>query len=39
MHRLFVAIRPPPSIRDLLIGLMGGVRGTASKASNGGARR
>lgn len=27
MHRLFVAIRPPQPIRDLLTGLMGGVRG------------
>lgn len=27
MHRLFVAIRPPPPIRDLLTGLMGGVGG------------
>lgn len=27
MHRLFVAIRPPGPIRDLLVGLMGGVRG------------
>lgn len=27
MHRLFVAIRPPPAIRSFLIGTMGGVRG------------
>jgi 2'-5' RNA ligase len=27
MHRLFVAIRPPPPIRDRLLGLMGGVSG------------
>jgi 2'-5' RNA ligase len=27
MHRLFVAIRPPRSIRAQLLGLMGGVRG------------
>ncbi len=26
MHRLFVAIRPPPPIRQQLLGLMGGVR-------------
>lgn len=25
MHRLFVAVRPPPGIRDFLAGLMGGV--------------
>ncbi|MEA3017439.1 MAG: 2,3-cyclic 3-phosphodiesterase [Sphingomonadales bacterium] len=27
MHRLFVAIRPPPAIRSLLLATMGGVRG------------
>jgi 2'-5' RNA ligase len=27
MHRLFVAIRPPPAIRSLLSAAMGGVRG------------
>jgi RNA 2',3'-cyclic 3'-phosphodiesterase len=27
MHRLFVAIRPPPEIRDRLLGLMGGIPG------------
>jgi 2'-5' RNA ligase len=27
MHRLFVAIRPPPPIRDRLLDLMGGVAG------------
>ncbi|MFL9840827.1 RNA 2',3'-cyclic phosphodiesterase [Sphingomonas sp. ST-64] len=27
MHRLFVALRPPPSIRAQLLGLMGGVIG------------
>lgn len=27
MHRLFAAIRPPPAIRDLLSGLMGGISG------------
>lgn len=27
MHRLFVAIRPPASIRSMLAGLMGGVEG------------
>jgi len=27
MHRLFVAIRPPPAIRSWLLGLMGGVAG------------
>lgn len=27
MHRLFVALRPPPPIRALLLGLMGGVLG------------
>ena len=27
MHRLFVAIRPPDRIRDLLIGAMGGISG------------
>jgi 2'-5' RNA ligase len=27
MHRLFVAIRPPRPIRELLLGVMGGVRG------------
>jgi 2'-5' RNA ligase len=27
MHRLFVAIRPPRSVREQLLGLMGGVRG------------
>ena len=27
MHRLFVAIEPPPSIRERLLGLMGGVPG------------
>lgn len=27
MHRLFVAIRPPPSIRQLLLAVMGGISG------------
>jgi len=27
MHRLFVAIRPPPAIRGLLLGAMGGISG------------
>ena len=27
MHRLFVAIRPPRPIRELLLGAMGGIRG------------
>jgi RNA 2',3'-cyclic 3'-phosphodiesterase len=27
MHRLFVALRPPPAIRDMLIDTMGGVPG------------
>lgn len=27
MHRLFVALRPPPDVRQLLLGLMGGVLG------------
>ncbi|MGZ8347781.1 MAG: RNA 2',3'-cyclic phosphodiesterase [Allosphingosinicella sp.] len=27
MHRLFVAIRPPDTIRDLLLGVMGGISG------------
>jgi 2'-5' RNA ligase len=27
MHRLFVAIRPPPSIRQLLLSAMGGISG------------
>ncbi len=27
MHRLFVAVRPPPEVRRQLLGLMGGVRG------------
>lgn len=27
MHRLFVAVRPPPFVRDLLIDTMGGVEG------------
>ena len=27
MHRLFVAIRPPRTVRERLLGLMGGVRG------------
>ena len=27
MHRLFVAIRPPPAIRKLLLGAMGGIGG------------
>ena len=27
MHRLFVAIRPPAAIRDLLLGAMGGISG------------
>jgi len=27
MHRLFVAIRPPPAIRAILIGAMGGISG------------
>ncbi|RHW18925.1 RNA 2',3'-cyclic phosphodiesterase [Sphingomonas gilva] len=27
MHRLFVALRPPPAIRQWLLGLMGGIQG------------
>jgi 2'-5' RNA ligase len=34
MHRLFVAIRPPRSVRDRLAGLMGGVRGARWQAED-----
>lgn len=34
MHRLFVAIRPPQSVRERLLGVMGGVRGARWQADD-----
>jgi len=34
MHRLFVALRPPPEIRSVLTGLMGGIEGARWQNDN-----
>ena len=34
MHRLFVALRPPPEIRETLTGLMGGIEGARWQNDN-----
>ena len=34
MHRLFVAVRPPPDVRRQLLGLMGSVRGARWQAED-----